>query len=121
MTLPLLVAYLLFAWIQSYHDDQKVEAFLQTSTELQEVKRILDKPNLLNTTAKKEQLNKLSNGQRSIALYKLHGFVNYTSNPTLTPGQSGLDKEKLYEGLYTLEQGYGTYRYRQPVFEGNEL
>jgi len=121
MTLPLLVAYLLFAWIQSYHDDQKVEAFLQTSTELQEVKAILDDPNLYKPKAKKEQVNKLANGQRSIALYNRDGLVIYTSNPTLTPAQSGLDREKLYEGLYTLEQGYGTYSYRQPVFEGNEL
>ena len=121
MILPLLVAYLLFAWIQSYHDDQKVEAFLQTSTELQEVKAILDDPNLYKPKAKKEQVNKLANGQRSIALYNRDGLVIYTSNPTLTPAQSGLDREKLYEGLYTLEQGYGTYSYRQPVFEGNEL
>src|SRR5690625_2913461 len=121
MILPLLVAYLLFAWIQSYHDDQKVEAFLQTSTELQEVKAILDDPNLYKPKAKKKQVNKLANGQRSIALYNRDGLVIYTSNPTLTPAQSGLDREKLYEGLYTLEQGYGTYSYRQPVFEGNEL
>src|SRR5699024_10521657 len=105
----------------SYHDDQKVEAFLQTSTELQEVQAILDDPKLYKPKAKKEQVNKLANGQRSIALYNRDGLVMYTSNPTLTPAQSGLDREKLYEGLYTLEQGYGTYSYRQPVFEGDEL
>lgn len=121
MVLPLIVAYLLFAWINAYNNDQKVEAYLQTSNELQEMKTILDDPKLYKPKEAKKQVKRLANEQRSIVLYNQDGLVIYTSNPALTPAQSGLDKEKMYEGLYTLEQSYGTYSYKQPVFEGKEL
>ncbi|HLQ97486.1 MAG TPA: HAMP domain-containing sensor histidine kinase, partial [Candidatus Dormibacteraeota bacterium] len=49
------------------------------------------------------------------------GLVLYTSNPALYPTHSIPLKERLYENLYELEQGYRSYSYKQPVFAGSNF
>src|SRR5690625_1418643 len=121
MILPLIAAYLLFAWITAYNNDQKVKESYETSNQLQAIRLILDNPSLYQTGIERTDVDKLANDQLSIILYNPDGLVMYTSNPALNPTHSIPSKERLYNNLYKLEQGYRTYRYKQPVFEGSNL
>lgn len=121
MILPLITAYVLFAWIYSYNNEEKVTELLQVSTKLQELKTTLDDPKLYNPNADKKTVEKLANKQVSIVLHNKDGLILYTSNPELVSGRLGVDKEALYGKLYTLDKGYRTYSYKQPVFDDNDL
>ena len=121
MILPLVAAYLLFAWINAYSNDQNVTEVIDTSNQMQEIKTILDNPAFYDPKVERTEVEELANEELSIVLYNQDGLVVYTSNPVVASAHSGLGKERLYEDLYSLEQGYRTYSYKQPVFEGNEL
>ncbi len=121
MILPLLAAYLLLGWINSYNDEQKVAEHIEVTTQLEEIKQILDRPGLYTPGGNKEEAEKLAGQSLSIALYNRDGLVIYTSSPSFASPHYGLGKEHLYEDLYTLEQGYRAYTYKQPVFENNDL
>ncbi len=120
MFLPLLIAYTLFAWIQTYHNDQKIREYVHTSEKLQKVKFILDDPRLYEAKIERPTVDALASKQLSIVLYSQDGFVVYSSNPVYSE-QSFISKEQLYEGLYTLEQGFRIYSYKEPVFNEDEL
>lgn len=121
MILPLIAFYLLFAWINSYNDDQKITEFIHTSNQLQEIKSVLDNPVLYSPNVERAEVEQLAHEQLSIVLYNPDGLVVYTSNPAFISAHSGLDKEQLYQDLYHLNQGYRTYNYKQPVFDGQKL
>src|SRR5699024_8511659 len=121
MILPLIAAYLLFAWINMYNNDQKVEEFYEIEEQLQAIQIILENPALYQTGVERTKVEKLASDQLSIILYNPDGLVLYTSNPALNPTHSIPVKERVYENLYQLEQGYRTYSYKQPVFEGANL
>lgn len=120
MILPLVTAYLLFAWINSYHNDQKVREFFTASTEVKHIKSVLDDAELYQVKIDRQTVDELTNEQLSIILYNRDGVVLYASNPIYT--QSYLfSREQLYENLYSLNQGFRKYSYKQPVFKGNEI
>jgi len=120
MILPLVTAYLLFAWISAYNEDQKVKAFFNTSLEIKNVKSILDDSSLYKVNIEQPEVEQLASKKLAIVLYNQDGFVLYSTSPIFSP-KTVLGREKLYEGLYALEQGFRTYSYRQPVFDGNKL
>lgn len=119
MILPLVAAYLLMVWIQSYHDEEKVAEFINTSNQLEMIKNILDEPALYQTKASRESVEQLVSDQLSVYLYNPDGLVLYTSNQALA--HSALSKKELFEDLYALNQGYRTYRYKQPVFDEQKI
>ncbi|MGM8212177.1 HAMP domain-containing sensor histidine kinase [Virgibacillus sp. W0430] len=119
MILPIFAAYLLFAWINSYYSDQKVQEYFKKTIELQEIKSVLEQPQLYRIDADKTPVKQLESEQLSISLYNQDGLVIYASNPSLT--LNALGKKKLYKNLYSLEQGYQSFTYRQPVFQEQEL
>lgn len=119
MILPLVAAYLLMVWIQSYHDDQKVAETINTSNQLQMIKGVLDDPTLYRTKANRDSVEQLVSDQLSVNLYNPDGLILYTSNPALA--YSGIGKEALFKDLYSLEQGYEAYSYKQPVFDGQKI
>ena len=121
MILPLIAAYLLFAWINAYNNDQKVEEAYEIENQLHAIRVILDNPTLYHTGGEREEIEKLASDQLSIILYNPDGLVLYTSNPVLNPTHSIPLKERVYENLYELEQGYRLYSYKQPVFDGSNL
>lgn len=121
MILPLIAAYLLFAWIQSYNNDQKFEEYIDTSNQLENIKAVLDNPIFYDPKVEKTEIEQLASEELSIVLYNQDGLVVYSSNPIFTSPHSGLGKENLYKDLYHLNQGYRSYNYKQPVFQGNEL
>lgn len=121
MVLPLVVAYLLFAWIQSYNNEQKVEEYFAASIKLQSLTSILDDPILYEPGAERSRVEELVSNEVQIALYNHDGLVLYSSDPTASSMQYRLTKENLYKNLYSLEQGYRAYSYKQPVLSGNEL
>src|SRR5690625_2553207 len=121
MILPLIAAYLLFAWISAYNNDQKIEESYETEKQLQAIQIILENPALYQTGIERIEVEKLASDQLSIILYNPDGLVLYTSNSALNPTHSIPRKERLYENLYELEQGYRSYRYKQPVFDGSNL
>ncbi|MEC5424760.1 HAMP domain-containing histidine kinase [Virgibacillus sp. C22-A2] len=121
MILPLIAAYVLLAWITTYNDEQKVAEHIDVLSELEKTKKALDEPALYEPQANRETIEKLTSQKQSIALYNQDGVVIYTSNPSFTPAHFGLGKKQLYEDLYSLDQGYRSYTYKQPVFSGNDL
>lgn len=121
MILPLLAAYLLFAWINSYNNDQKVEEHVYLLNEMEEIKKTLDNPELYTVQTNREELESFANQNQFITLYNQDGVVIYTSNPSFTSAHLGLGKEQMYKDLYVLEEGYRSYSYKQPVFDQNEL
>lgn len=120
MILPLVMAYFLFAWINSYNNDQKVKEYFATSAELSEIKFILNQSELYQKKAERLEVAELISEQLSIILYNPDGFVVYSSNP-MASVRSFTNREKLYEDLFTLRQGFRSYSYKQPVFEKNKL
>lgn len=120
MVLPLVMAYFLFAWINSYNDDQKVKEYFATSAELSEIKAVLNQPELYQIKADRIEIDELISEQLSIVLYNPDGFVVYSSNP-MASVRSFTNREKLYEDLFALRQGFRSYTYKQPVFEKNKL
>ncbi|MCZ2259431.1 sensor histidine kinase [Sporosarcina sp. G11-34] len=120
MILPLVMAYFLFAWINSYNNDQKVQEFFATSMELTDIKSVLNNPKLYQMKIDRPEVDKLSSEKLSIYLYNPDGFIVYSSNPMYSI-QSYTNREKLYENLFSLNQGFRAYSYKQPVFDKNEL
>ena len=120
MILPLVTAYLLFAWINAYNNDQKVKEFFTTSTELTNIKSVLDHAELYQMKIDRPEVDELTSEQLSIILYNPDGFVLYASN-SISAQSPPSNRDKLYENLYSLDQGFRTYSYKQPVFEGKEI
>jgi signal transduction histidine kinase len=121
MILPLIAAYLLLGWINSYNDEQKVAEHIDVTTELEEIKQLLDDPGLYTPGGDREYIENMASQSLSIVLYNRDGVVVYTSDPSFTSAHFGMGREQLYEDLYSLEQGYRAYTYKQPVFENNDL
>lgn len=121
MILPLIAAYLLFAWINAYNNDQKVEEFYDVSDQLQAIQMILENPSYYEAGIERTEIEKIVSDQLSIVLHNPDGLVLYTSNPALYPTHSVLSKEMLYDNLYNLDQGHRSYRYKQPVFDAQNL
>nr|WP_239094444.1 HAMP domain-containing sensor histidine kinase [Bacillus sp. B15-48] len=121
MILPLAAVYVLFAWIQSYHNDQKVSEYFQMTGKLQTIISVLDNPDLYKPNIERPDVDQLVHSEVSIALFNPNGLVLYSSDPAAVPIQFALNKEALYENLYSLEQGYRSFDYKQPVFAQNEL
>ena len=118
MVLPLIAAYVLFAWIQAYNEDQQVGEFIETYTEIQDIRKVASDPEWYQLDANRDALQSLAQDDRMIVLYNADGLVIYTSNPAY---YIGLDRRQLYEGLYELNEGYRSYTYKEPVFANNEL
>lgn len=121
MILPLISAYLLLGWINAYNDEQKVAEHIEVMSELNELIEILDRPELYVQEGNVEVIEKKTGQHLSVALYNRDGVVMYTSNPYFASAHHSLGKERLYENLYSLEQGYRDFTYKQPVFENNDL
>ncbi|MBY0098869.1 sensor histidine kinase [Mesobacillus maritimus] len=121
MLLPLAAAYLLFAWIQSYNDEQKVEEYFLASMQIQNITSTLDDPTLFKPGIELPQVEQLDGEDISVALYNKDGIVLFSSDKTVIPSQFALGKEELYKNLYSLEQGYRVYRYKQPVLSENGI
>lgn len=119
MILPLIAAYLLFAWINSFNNDLQVSEYVSSSAELQAVITTLDDPALYHSNVKTEPIDQIVNENMSITLYNGDGLVIYTSNP-IDMGRYATRGE-LYKDLYDLGQGYRAYTYKQPVFEGQQV
>lgn len=121
MFLPLICAYFLFAWIQSYSDEQHFSEYIESTNVLQEIKQELTNPAYYEGYADYEPIEEMVDSHRAITLYNQHGFTLHTSDPSASRITMGLNKESLYEGLYEFKQGYRTFTYKEPVFEDNEI
>jgi signal transduction histidine kinase len=121
MILPLIAAYLLLGWINAYNNEQKVAEHIEVTSELAEIKEILDRPELFVPGGNVDEMEKVTDQSLSVALYSRDGIVIYSSNPYFASASYSLGKERLYEDLYSLEQGYRAYTYKQPVFDNNDL
>lgn len=120
MILPLLMAYLLFAWINDYNENQKVKEFFNTTMEVQKIQSILKEPALYTPKTTHPEIEQLITAQLSIILYNQDGLILYASNPIYST-QQAMNREILYEDLYTLKQGFRTHQYKEPVFDGSKL
>src|SRR5690625_2978998 len=96
MILPLLSAYFLFAWVTSYHGDEKVEEYYEVYTDLQVIKEKLNNSELYDPAFSKDELKQMTSEQLFIALYNNDGLLLYSSNPQLFPVQQAVNKELLY-------------------------
>lgn len=119
MLLPLGAAYGLFAWINAYHQDRNIAEYMESWTELNAMQAVLDDPSLYETNADMTKVNQLESDHLSVTLYTDIGFIVYTSNPMKHTPLSFVRKEQLYEGFYELQQKFGAFTYKEPVFAGN--
>ncbi|ARD47273.1 cell wall metabolism sensor histidine kinase WalK [Sporosarcina sp. P33] len=120
MALPLLLAYLLFAWINDYNEDQKVKEFFTTTVEMKDIQRVLDDPALYQTGSTFDEVARLANDKLSIQLFNHNGLVLYSSSPVQTVAVP-VNRESLYEDLFSLQQNFRSHRYKAPVFDKGKL
>ncbi|WP_155590768.1 HAMP domain-containing sensor histidine kinase [Lysinibacillus cavernae] len=118
MVLPITGAYSLYVWINAYYQDKHVAEYFDKWTELNHIKAIVDNPELYEKNADYQELEELTNEQLGITLYTKSGFVLYSSNPLLT-GYVG--KERMFKGLYDLQQTYNAFTYKEPVYQKGDL
>lgn len=121
MLLPLIAAYILFAWISAYDQEQKVEEHLQVLTEFDAIKDVLDNDKLYTSKPSPEDITPLLTDDLSITLFNKDGFILFTSKQTMLSPNVGHTSEHLYRDLYELNQDYHFYTYKQPVFRHNEV
>lgn len=120
MILPLLFAYILFAWINDYNEDQKVNEFFTTTIEMKEIQRVLNDPSFFKSGVSRVGIEELANEKLSIQLLNKNGLVLFSSNPVQTINVP-VNREALYEDLYSLRQEFRSHHYKAPVFDGNKL
>src|SRR5699024_5957450 len=87
MILPLITAYFLFAWINSYNNEQKVEEHVQLRAELEDVKQKLNNPALYASQADRRHLERDTDQTKLITLYDKNGVIVYSSNPSIQSTQ----------------------------------
>ena len=121
MLLPLLMAYILFAWIQSYNNEEKVAEHVETFSKIQAVAVNLRTPELYQPNADRKQLEQLSENNVAIELYHRDGFLLYSSNTLMKQHDPPLNKESLYADLFALKQGYQSFVYKEPVFDKGKI
>ena len=119
MILPLLSAYLLFAWINDYHNNKKVEEYYDVFMEVQEIRKVLQDVNLYYPESSKEEVKAFESERLHITLYSKEGLVLYhSSNHVLDAINT---KENLYKNLYHLDQGFRSFSYKEPVFVNDNI
>src|SRR5690625_3858799 len=121
MILPLMSAYLLFAWITSYHNDKKVEEYYEVYAEIQSINSMLRDPELYNPDAPTDEIEAITTSRLSITLYNQDGLELYSSLPKKLSSQQFLNKEMLFTDLYKLEQGLKSFTYKEPVFSDDGM
>lgn len=121
MFIPLICAYLLFAWIQSYNGEQHFEEYIQSTNDMQEVKEQLMDPTLYKGFANYHSIDHIVDNHRAITLYNENGFILYASDAPANQVTTSVQKKVLYEDLYAYKQGYKAFTYKEPVFENNEI
>ncbi|MCL1694520.1 ATP-binding protein [Lysinibacillus sp. BPa_S21] len=118
MVLPITGAYSLYVWINAYYQDKSVAEYFEKTTELNQVKSVLDNPVHYKKSAAIQEIEALSNDQLAITLYSKSGLVLYSSNPLNSGFES---KNNIFKGLYELKQNYNAFTYKEPVYEDGEL
>ncbi|MBO1002827.1 sensor histidine kinase [Pseudogracilibacillus auburnensis] len=116
MILPLISAYILFAWITSYHNDKKVEEYYEVYAEIQQLNTRLRDPELYTFSASKDELEEMVSEQLSITLFDNRGRVLYTSNPP-----APLKGDEVYKNLFELQQGLRAFTYKEPILEDGNI
>ncbi|WP_051891564.1 HAMP domain-containing sensor histidine kinase [Lysinibacillus sphaericus] len=118
MVLPIAGAYSLYVWINAYYQDKNVAEYFDKWTELNQIKATIDSPALYQKNADLQELEELTNEQLGITLYTKSGFILYSSNPLLS-GYVG--KERMFKGLFDLQQSYNAFTYKEPVYQQGDL
>lgn len=121
MLLPLVAAYGLFAWINAYHQDRNIAEYMERWTELNAMQAVLNDPSLYEPNADLTKVKQLESNHLSVTLYTNIGLVVYTSNPMKHTPLSFVRKEQLFEGFYELQQKFGAFTYKEPIFAGTTL
>src|SRR5699024_9290851 len=112
---------LLFAWITTYDQEQKIAEHIQVISELETIKVALDDDKLYTQKPPREKIDPLLNDDLSVTLLNKDGLILFSSHQTVQSSHISYAKQQLYDGLYELKQGYHAYLYKQPVFRHNEL
>lgn len=121
MVLPVMAGYLLFLFIQGYHDDLKLQERIEIVEGITTLKALLTDPELYKFNSDWDKMKQDIDENQAVTLLNKDGIVMYASHPSVTSSFQKYGKKQLYEGLYELEQGYRSYTYRQPVFMKDEL
>src|SRR5690625_4099435 len=121
MILPLISAYLLFAWIISYHSDKKVEEYYEVYAELQTINSMLRDPELYKPEAPMGEIEAKTTKSLSITLYNQDGLKLYSSLPNTITSSQSVNQEMLFTNLYDFDQGLRSFTYKEPVFDDGEM
>lgn len=120
MILPLAMAYVLFTWINSINSEQKVQEFFEVYSETQQIRETLSDPTLYLKGANIQPAEKLISETLSITLYDENGHVIYSPFPDSLI-MNYTNKKVLYKHLYSLEQGYRAFTYKEPVYNDDTI
>lgn len=121
MFLPLIAAYGLFMWINSYYGDRNIAEYMDVYVELNQLQEVLAEPSLYRIDADFSSVDSLVSEQVSVTLYNELGFIVHSTSLMNQKFASFLSKKDLYEGFYEQRQKFGTIRYKEPVFSGSSL
>lgn len=120
MIFPLAMAYFLFAWINSINSEQRVQEYFEVYLETQQIKDVLADSELYTTQADYSKIDSYITDHLSITLYDGNGHVIYSPFlDSMIPVAT--NKKILYRGLYSLEQGYRAFTYKEPVYEKDNI
>lgn len=120
MIFPLAMAYFLFAWINSINSEQRVQEYFEVYLETQQIKDVLADSELYTTQADYSKIDSYITDHLSITLYDGNGHIIYSPFlDSMIPVAT--NKKILYRGLYSLEQGYRAFTYKEPVYEKDNI
>lgn len=121
MILPLLAGWGLYLLVINYHERQEVSDYFTKLQQLNEIRQVLEEPELYKINADFSPVEAIKSPQTEIKLYLKEGYLFYTTNPLESTLQYKIDYNQLYANLYNFDYNYSSYNYKAPVFHGSEV
>lgn len=118
MILPLVMAYILFAWINAINNEQRVKEYVEVYLEKQKITEVLKNPSLYTYHSNYDEVESLVSDSLTVTLYNDKGRVIYAPESESLLNHY-MNSKVLYRGLYSLEQGYRAFTYKEPVYDDN--
>src|SRR5690625_708739 len=104
MILPLVMAYILFAWINAINNEQRVKEYVEVYLEKQKITEVLKNPSLYTYHSNYDEVESLVSDSLTVTLYNDKGRVIYAPQSESLLNHY-MNSKVLYRGLYSLEQG----------------
>lgn len=121
MILPLLTGWGLYLLVINFHERQEVSDYFTKLQQLNELRKVLEDPDLYKINADLAKVEAIKSPQTEIKLYLKEGYLFYTTNPLESTLQYKIESNQLYANLYHFDYNYSSYNYKAPVFRGSDV